>query len=114
MTRGANDRLLQIFATAPRIIGLSILLLFVVSLLVLIVAEWNSADVRALVMQHFLAIVGLPAGGIFAFLIVSTFETTSGNIEFETFGIKFKGAAGPILMWVIAYIAIVFSIHLVW
>jgi hypothetical protein len=104
----------QRFSTAPRIIGLSILVVFVLALLVLVIAEWNSVDVREMVMRHFPAIVGLPAAGIFAFLIVSTFETTSGNIEFEALAIKFKGAAGPILMWVICYLAIVVSIHLLW
>jgi hypothetical protein len=104
----------QPFATAPRLIGLAILVVFVVALIVLLVFEWNSVDVRSMVMAHFTVIVGLPAAGIFSFLVVSTFETTSGNIQFKALGVEFKGAAGPILMWVICLLAIVLSIRLLW
>jgi hypothetical protein len=102
------------FSSAPRVIGFIFLALFIGAMLVFLITEWNSADFRQLLLDHFRAIVGLPAAGIFAFLVVATFESTSGQIEFEAIGLKFKGAAGPLLMWVITFLSIVLAIHLLW
>ena len=102
------------FRNAPKIVAFVILLLFVAGLLALLISEWNSADVRTMVMQHFTVIVGLPAAGMFAFLVVALFESTYGNIEFSAVGLTFKGAAGPIVLWVLSLLAIVISIRLLW
>ena len=114
MAENPNTKSIERFYTVLRIIGVLILVLFIAGLLVLLFTGWNSPDVRSLVMDHFRTIVALPAAGIFALLIVSIFQVTSGNIEFEALGLKLKGAAGPILMWIIAYIVIVASVHLLW
>jgi hypothetical protein len=105
---------IQQISIARKISGLAILALFVIALATLLITQWNSPEVHAMVMQRFPVIVGLPAAGIFAYVLVSLFEITSGNVEFSVLGMKLKGAAGPVLMWVICFIAIVFAIHLLW
>jgi hypothetical protein len=41
-------------------------------------------------------------------------EQTSGPIEFEGLGFKFKGASGPVVLWVFCFLAIAGAIKLVW
>jgi hypothetical protein len=69
---------------------------------------------RELLAQHFVAIVGLPAMGAGAFLLVVVFRHTEGPIEFEALGFKFKGAAAPIVLWILSFLAMVMAAKLVW
>lgn len=52
-------------------------------------------------------------GVIVAFAIVLTLSYATGDIEFEAPGFKFKGASGPILLWVVCFLAILFGFYLV-
>jgi hypothetical protein len=67
-----------------------------------------------LLREHYVFFVGLPIAALISFVIVSTFETTRGDIQFELGGLKFKGASGPIVMWVLAYVTLIASVSLVW
>jgi hypothetical protein len=75
---------------------------------------WTGGWINSLFQDHYVFFVGLPFSGFLAYFIVGTLENVRGNIEFEAFGIKFKGASGPIIMWVIVYMSIVLSIKMVW
>jgi hypothetical protein len=46
--------------------------------------------------------------------LVSALEVRSGPIEFEALGLKFKGAAAPIVFWVFVFLAITVSVRLLW
>jgi hypothetical protein len=100
--------------TGLRIIGVLILLLYVAALLVLGFTDLIAHDLRKIALDHFRTIVALPVAGVFALLVVSIFQVTSGNIEFNALGFKLKGAAGPILMWIIAYAVIAITIYKNW
>ena len=52
-------------------------------------------------------------GVIVAFSIVLTLSFATGDIEFEAPGFKFKGASGPIVLWVLCFVAILFGFYLV-
>ena len=67
-----------------------------------------------IVRKHFAATVGLPLGAIGAFCIVYIFEYSTGVIEFEGLGFKFKGASGPIILWLLCFLGIVMGIKLLW
>lgn len=41
-------------------------------------------------------------------------EQVHGTIAFEGLGFKFRGASGPVVLWVFGYLAIVGSIKLLW
>ncbi len=75
---------------------------------------WPGGWISSLFHDHYVFFVGLPFAGFLAYFIVGTLENVRGNIEFEAIGIKFKGASGPIIMWVLVYMAIVLSIKMVW
>jgi hypothetical protein len=99
---------------AVSIAGFAILTAYFVALLILLVTEWKNESVRQLVLDQFRVIVLLPGAGLFAIIVVSIFETTSGPIKFEVLGFKLEGAAGPIIMWVLCFLAIVLAISTFW
>jgi hypothetical protein len=62
--------------------------------------------------EHPAAMLGLPLIAIAALCLVLILRSTGGPIGFEALGLKFKGAAGPIIMWVITFLAMVLAIKL--
>ena len=60
------------------------------------------------------AVLGLPMAALAALCIVLFLEAKSGQIEFEGFGFKFRGASGEIILWVICFLAIVAAIKSLW
>lgn len=67
-----------------------------------------------IVQEKFPAIVGLPLAALFSLFLVLILRITTGPIEFETPYIKIKGAAGPVIFWVICFLTITISIKLLW
>lgn len=68
----------------------------------------------AILDKHFAAMVGTPLSVMTAFCIVSVLKVTNGPVEFEAFGFKFRGASGPIILWVFSFLAIGTIFHLLW
>ena len=62
---------------------------------------------KSLFIEHFAAVVGLPGAAVAALFIVMLLEQTQGTIEFEGLGFKFRGASGPVALWVFCYLAMV-------
>ncbi len=52
-------------------------------------------------------------GVIVAFAIVISLSYAAGELEFEAPGFRFKGASGPIVLWVVCFLAILFGFYLV-
>jgi hypothetical protein len=59
-------------------------------------------------------IVGLPAAAITAFIVVFFLRQTSGPIEFQGAGFKFKGTSGQVVLWLVCFIGIAGMIKLLW
>lgn len=75
---------------------------------------WKGGWISHLFYEHYVFFVGLPFSGFMAYFIVGTLENTRGVIEFEILSVKFKGASGPIIMWVLVYLSLVVSIAMAW
>jgi hypothetical protein len=79
---------------------------------------WGAAEptnwVVKLTKDHYAAVVGTPMSAVTAFCIVSLLKVTSGPIEFEAFGLKFHGASGPIILWIISFLSVIAAFHLLW
>jgi hypothetical protein len=67
-----------------------------------------------LALKQLPATFGLPLAALASLAIVICLRTTNGPIEFEVIGFKFKGASGPIIMWVLCFLAIAAAIKLLW
>lgn len=97
-----------------RVFSLIIFAIMVAALLWLLGTEWYNASLRQFIVDHFPATIGIPAAYVFSFLIVAIFESTAGKVKFEVLALKFEGAAGPIVMWVLCFLAIASSIRFLW
>ncbi|WFB46945.1 hypothetical protein [Vibrio coralliilyticus] len=64
--------------------------------------------------SHLPAVVGIPGAMISSFVIVNVLEQVSGPIEFEGLDFRFEGASGPVVLWVMVFLAIVLSIKVLW
>ena len=67
-----------------------------------------------MVQEHPAATIGLAMSAITAFCLVALLEIARGPIEFEALGFKFKGASGPVILWVFCFLAMVFGVWLLW
>lgn len=84
-------------------------------LIFIIYWTWQTEGwVKDIVKEHFQATVGLPLAAVGSFLLVAVLQISVGRIEFEAWGFKVRGASGPILFWVITFLAIAFGIRLLW
>ena len=98
-----------------------LIFLLIVLAFVALVGTWLTLvivsfdEVRtALLIEHYVAIVGLPAAGAAAFVLVFLFRQTSGPIEIEAFGTKFRGATGPLVLWNLCFLSMAAAIKMVW
>ena len=100
------------------VFGISVLaiLVFVIILGLGIVVEGqqNPEWLLVIVQKHFAAVIVTPLAMIASIVIVSLFKYQSDSIEVEFIGFKFKGAAGPVIMWILVFLSIVYAIKLLW
>ena len=64
--------------------------------------------------DHFRAVAGLPMAAVAALFIVLVLRATSGPIELEALWLKFKGASGPIILWLLCFLGIAHAIESLW
>lgn len=67
-----------------------------------------------LAREHFAATVGLPFAALAALCLVILLEINTGKIEMRGLGFEFKGAAGPLIMWIFCFLAIAGAIKMLW
>ena len=68
----------------------------------------------SIVKGHFAATVGLPMAALLAAFIVVALRHREGPIKFEVLGMKFEGASGQVILWVICFLSIAVAIKLLW
>jgi hypothetical protein len=94
------------------IVSLAVIL-WIVYFVFLIGAFGFDARWKELFEKHMGAGIAIPLAGLSAFVLVSVLEIQSGPVQFEGLGIKLKGAAGPVVFWVICFLAIIVGIRVV-
>ena len=70
---------------------------------------WSS-----LIREQFPVLVGLPMAGLGALFLTLILQISTGSLEFDIAGVKFRGAAAPIVFWLICFLSIVVAIALLW
>ena len=73
-----------------------------------------SAKLRALMIEHSRASIGIPLSIICATALVMVFEQYSGEIQLKMPGFELKGAAGPLILWGVSFLFIVAGISMLW
>ena len=74
----------------------------------------GSPEFQVLMQSHFKAIVGLPAASLVSLILVLILKQSSGPIEFKGLSFEFKGTSGEVILWVICFLTIVYSIDKLW
>ena len=64
--------------------------------------------------DHFPTIIGLPVGAAVAFGVVTLIRQSEGNIKVKLGRFELTRAGGAIFLWVVCYLAIAYSIWLLW
>jgi len=83
-------------------------------ILAVFIAEQRIGYENSIVYDHFAVIVGLPMVAVLSLAIVLLLPQTYGRIEFKALGIRFKGAAGPVVLWLLCFLSISAVIKLLW
>jgi hypothetical protein len=84
---------------------------------VLVLRFFWSTDItfwQQIAREHFLASVGLTGFAITSFGVVVFLRQTDGPIEFEAWGLKFKGAAGQVVLWAFCVLTLSLCGKLLW
>ena len=76
----------------------------------------NDASVfySSLVLRNYLIFFGMPYAAFFAYYLVITLESSRGPIEFEFMSLKFKGAAGPLVFWLLIFLSVQLGFKMFW
>jgi len=64
--------------------------------------------------KHYAATIGVPLSAVSALCVVVALRATAGPVEFEAFGFKFRRASGPLVFWLICFVAMVWGDWLLW
>jgi len=63
---------------------------------------------------HYAAVVGVPCCGLAALFIVLLLRNVAGAVQSIAFSLEFKGASGPIIMWILCFWALTFAMMKTW
>lgn len=109
------DRIRFVFSkwTLICIMGTTAILLFSLFILIMSSAVYRARLVDFIFAQAPVAI-GVPFCGTIAMFVVLMLRATQGPVEFEAVGFKFRGASGPIVMWVLCFLAAIVATKLLW
>lgn len=102
----------RLFLQWGSVVGLSII--GGVFILVFVTSSLSDYRFNDILYEHLAAAIGVPLSALTALALVMALENVAGNVELEAFGLKFKGASGPIIMWVICFLALIAGIKALW
>ena len=64
--------------------------------------------------EQFAVTVSMPFAAVVALFIVLLLQFSAGPIELKVPGFEFKGASGPIVLWIACFLALVAAIKILW
>jgi hypothetical protein len=68
----------------------------------------------SVLQKQYAATLGVPMSAAAARSIVLLLETAAGPIEIETTWLKFRGAAAPVILWILCFLAMTFALSWLW
>lgn len=79
-----------------------------------VLSYFEPGFIVSVVKEHFAATIGLPMAALLSAFIVVALRHSEGPIKFEGLGMKFEGASGQVILWVICFLSIAVAIRLLW
>ena len=110
------DTRLRIISSWGAVMASAALLLYFCGFLIYHPVRATSANgwFLQLIQMHFAATLGVPLCGIASACVVLVLKSASGPIEFEVLGLRFRGAAGPVILWVLCFLVMILAVNLLW
>jgi hypothetical protein len=72
-------------------------------------------DFFVIAIRHFPTVVGLPLAAVASLFIVISLKIVSGDkLNFKIFGLQFEGVSGPVILWVLCFLAMTLAINTTW
>ena len=72
-------------------------------------------DFFVIAIRHFPAVVGLPLAAVASLFIVIVLKVISGEkLSFKIWGLNFEGASGPVILWMLCFLAMALAINTLW
>ena len=68
----------------------------------------------SVIHKQYAATLGIPLCVVSSICVVLLLKATAGPIEFEALGFKFRGASGPLVLWIFCFLAMIFALKLLW
>jgi hypothetical protein len=81
---------------------------------------WHAAHntdwlIQEIVQKHYAAIIVLPSAGFAALCLVLFLDIRSAQqMKLRALGFEFEGASGPIILWIMSFLACAIGIRLLW
>lgn len=66
------------------------------------------------IVEHYAVFLTVPCAGFAALILVVCLDQAYGTVNFSIFELKFEGASGQIILWILVYLSIILSIKLLW
>jgi hypothetical protein len=96
----------------------SVVALCILAVFVLVFARgWKERAWLLTAQQEFAAVVGLPmaaAAALFVVVLFKDYAQSAEPIKVEGLGFRFEGAAGPVILWILCFLAITGAVKMVW
>lgn len=78
------------------------------------VHETDGVYWSSLIREQFPVMIGVPMSALGSLFLTLVLRISTGPLEFEVSGLKFKGGAAPIVFWLICFLSCTLSIGLLW
>ena len=88
-----------------------------VMVIIMSLAVWTAVErgiLADMIREHFAALFLVPISYVASLIPVLILNTTAGPIQFTVPGFQFRGAAGPLIFWVICFLAIASAFKMLW
>jgi hypothetical protein len=96
------------------LVGLAVVTSITLVTLLIIGILHDFSELRNQMAQHLVVIIGLAGMGMSSVLLVGIYRHKDGPIEVEGLIFKFKGGAGPIVLWIMAFLSMIVGSKMLW
>lgn len=96
------------------VIVISVLAALLCSMYICYLVMNNHDEVYSLIRDNIVCVIGLPWAALTSFILITLFETFSGDVKIKFGNVEFQGAASPLIMWIMIFLVIVGGIRILW